>query len=79
MAKLPFFYKHILKLSHRSQDYRQEYTRTKANLTSTLERRDLLDSVHRDISDFRDAGSRSRKQFDETPVWPKKIWTILNP
>lgn len=42
------------------QDYRQEFNRTKANLVSTMERRDLLQSVRRDITDFREGGSKSR-------------------
>jgi len=35
------------------QDYRQEYRKTAANMTSLLEREDLLSSVHSDISEFR--------------------------
>jgi len=35
------------------QDYRQEFRKTAANITSLMERDDLLSSVHSDISDFR--------------------------
>ena len=46
------------------QDYKQEFTRTKANLVATLERRDLLKNVRRDISDYRDGSSGSRSRMD---------------
>jgi Golgi SNAP receptor complex protein 1 len=40
--------------SHRDilQDYRQEFNKTRSNVASIIERHDLLDSVHKDISDY---------------------------
>ena len=35
------------------QDYRQEYSKTRANIQAVIEREDLLSSVHRDIDDYR--------------------------
>ena len=34
------------------QDYRQEFNKTRSNVASIIERHDLLDSVHKDISDY---------------------------
>jgi len=39
------------------QDYQQEFNKTKSNVMAAIERHDLLDSVHKDISDFRMATS----------------------
>ena len=35
------------------QDYRQEFTKTRTNIESMMEREDLLSSVHRDIDEYR--------------------------
>lgn len=34
-------------------DYKQEFTKTRANIEAVIEREDLLSSVHRDIDEFR--------------------------
>ena len=39
------------------QDYRQEYSKTRANIQAVIEREDLLSSVHRDIDDYRSAAT----------------------
>lgn len=47
------------------QDYRQEFRKTAANITSILDREDLLSSVHSEISDFRNkdkSGKGSRME-----------------
>ena len=47
------------------QDYRGEYTKTKSNLISALERHQLMSSVHRDISDYSSgSGSKNRSRMD---------------
>ena len=45
------------------QDYRQEFNKTRSNVASIIERHDLLDSVHKDISDYQRnmSGSQGNK------------------
>jgi len=38
------------------KDYKQEFNKTRSNVMTAIERHDLLDSVHKDINDYR-AGS----------------------
>ena len=42
------------------QDYRQEYSKTRANIQAVIEREDLLSSVHRDIDDYRSVSCNFR-------------------
>jgi len=46
------------------QDYRQEYRKTSANITSLMEREDLLTSVHTEISDFRNKDNSRGSRMD---------------
>ncbi|XP_023330017.1 Golgi SNAP receptor complex member 1 [Eurytemora carolleeae] len=46
------------------QDYRQEFRKTAANITSLIEREDLLSSVQTDISDFRNKDKSRGTRMD---------------
>jgi len=51
------------------QDYRQEFNKTRSNVASIIERHDLLDSVHKDISDYQrnmqgNQGSTSNRRME---------------
>lgn len=35
------------------KDYKQEFSKTRSNVNAAIERHDLLDSVHKDINDYR--------------------------
>jgi len=43
------------------QDYQQEFNKTKSNVLAAIERHDLLDSVHKDISDYNRKTSAAAK------------------
>jgi len=44
------------------QDYRQEFKKTSANIAAMVEREDLLNSVHSDISGYRTGQGKKRNQ-----------------
>ena len=46
------------------QDYKQEFSKTKANIEAAIEREDLLSSVHRDINDYRQNTNANSKRMD---------------
>jgi len=46
------------------QDYRQEFRKTAANITSLIEREDLLTSVHSDISEYRNKDKSKGSRMD---------------
>lgn len=46
------------------KDYRQEFGKTSANITSLMEREDLLTSVHSDISEYRNKDKSSGNRMD---------------
>lgn len=57
------------------KDYQKEFSKTRSNVTAAIERHDLLDSVHKDIDDYK--SSLSGSSGDGAPGGNRRMAMLL--